>query len=238
MALIRVAIVDDEQNVLDYLKSKVLEISQELSIESSIETFLNGSDLLRRNRTCEFHIILLDLEMPGMDGFSTAKVLREEYSEIVLLFITNRSDLVFRSFEFDVTGFVRKSHIEDELKGTMDRAYQKVLTQMSSYTLKTEQGERVFPSDSICYFISSKHKVFLFDEAKKSTRIMTTLEKLEGFLSPRCFVRSHSGIIVNCKFIHSIEATSITLTNGETIPLSRHRTKAVKQAFQRYLRSM
>ena len=238
IVMIRVALVDDEEPVLEFLKTKVSEMSMEFSVDHKIETFVNGTDLLRRNSESPFHVIILDLEMPEMDGLCVAKRLRENYPNTVLFFITNRSDLVFRSFEFDVAGFVRKTHIEDELKSTLDRAYQKVLTRMSNYALKTDCGERMFTSDSICYFISNDHKVFLYDEAKKSTRIMMTLEKLEGFLSPRCFVRCHSGIIVNCKFIHSIGNTSITLTNNETLPLSRHRTKNVKQVFQRYLRSM
>lgn len=238
MVMIRIAIVDDEQTVLDYLLSKVLGITNELSIDCKMETFLNGSDLLQRNRETPFHIIFLDLEMPDLDGLSIAKLLRSEFPDVALVFITNRSDLVFCSFEYDVIGFVRKSHIEDELKMTLDRAYQKVLMRMTNYVLRTEQGERIFPSDSICYFVSNKHKVFLYDEAKKMTRVMTTLEKLEDFLSPRCFIRCHSGIIVNCKFIHSIGTTCILLTNDDTIPLSRHRAKEVKQVFQRYLRSI
>ena len=236
--MIRVAIVDDEQTVLHYLRTRVEELSAELTIDCKTEVFLNGNDLLNRNRENPFHLILLDLEMPDMDGLCTARLLRDEFHDTALIFITNRSDLVFRSFEYDVVGFVRKSHLDDELKLTLDRAYQKVLSGMTNYVLRTEQGERVFPSDAICYFVSNKHKVFLSDEAKNMTRILTTLEKLEDFLSPRAFVRCHSGIIVNCRHIHSIGTASITLTNGETIPVSRYRVKEVKTVFHRYLRSI
>lgn len=236
--MIRVGIVDDEQIVLEFLTAKVIEISNELHIDIKIETFLNGTDLLIRNKENEFHIIMLDLEMPDMDGLSVSRELRKEYSDFVLLFITNRSDLVFQSFEYDVTGFIRKSHIDDELKETLDRAYQKVLRKMTSYVLKTEDGERVFPSASICYFLSKGHRIFLFDDSKKPIRILSTLEKLEEILSPASFIRCHSGIIVNCRFIFSINKSNIELTNGEKLPLSRYRIKDVKKIFQKYLRSM
>ncbi len=236
--MIRIGIVDDEKTVLEFLTAKVTEMSNELHIDVKIESFLNGADLLNRNHENEFHIIMLDLEMPDMDGLSVARELRKEYPDFVLLFITNRADLVFQSFEYEVTGFIRKSHIDDELKETLDRAYQKVLRRMTNYVLKTENGERVFPSASICYFISKGHRILLFDASNKSTRILSTLEKLEDILSPASFIRCHSGIIVNCKFIFSINASDIELTNGQKLPLSRHRTKDVKKIFQKYLRSM
>lgn len=236
--MIKVAIVDDEKNVLDFLITKVTEISDELHIDIKIETFLSGADVLKRNKENEFHIIMLDLEMPDMDGLSVAKALREEFPDFVLLFITNRADLVFQSFEYEVTGFVRKSHIEDELRVTMDRAYQKVLSRMTSYVLKTENGERIFPSDSLCYFLSKGHQIFLFDESNHPTRLLSTLEKLEDILSPTTFVMCHSGIIVNCRFIFSINKADIELTNGQKLPLSRYRTKEVKKIFQKYIRSM
>ncbi len=236
--MIRVGIVDDEKTVLEFLAQKVTEISSELNVEIKIETFLNGKELLNRNKENEFPIIMLDLEMPDMDGLSVARELREEYPDFVLLFITNRSDLVFQSFEYDVTGFIRKSHIDNELKETLDRAYQKVLRKMTSYVLKTEKGERIFPSSSICYFLSKGHQIFLFDDLNQPIRIFSTLEKLEDILSPTSFIRCHSGIIVNCKFIFSINKSDIELINGEILPLSRYRTKEVKQIFQKYLRSM
>ena len=179
--MIRIAIVDDERTILDHLREKVSNTANELSIDHTIETFLNGADLLQRNKEVSFHIIFLDLEMPDPDGLSTAQQLREASPDVALIFITNRSDLVFRAFAYDVIGFVRKSHIEEELRPTLDRAYQKVLMRMANYIFRTEQGERIFPSDSICYFVSHKHKVFLCDETKEMTRVMTTLEKLGTF---------------------------------------------------------
>lgn len=236
--MIRIAIVDDEENVLNYIHSKVSQISTALSIECTIEVFTDGTSMLKRNSANSFHIVLLDLEMPKTDGLHIAKLMRENYSNIALIFVTNRTDLVFRSFEYDIVGFVRKSHLEKELKITLDRAYQKVLDHMTNYVFKTETGERIFTSDSICYFISNKHKIYLFDEFQNKTRILTTLEKLEDFLSPRNYIRCHSGIIVNCKYIYSIGQTSIVLINGETIPVSRQRVKSVKLSFHRYLRGV
>lgn len=236
--MIKIAMVDDERDTLNYLKQKVSQISSELQIDVKIEEFQDGNLLLQKYQENEFHVVLLDLEMPEIDGLSLAKILRSYDSGFVLIFITNRSDLVFQSFEYDVTSFIRKNHMEEELKPALDRAYQKALSRMTSYIFKTEYGERIFPSSSIAYFLSKGHDVFLFDSLNHPTRILSTLEKIEDMLSPAAFVRCHSGIIVNCRHIFSINKTNIELTNKQVIPLSRYRVKNVKETFQRFLRSM
>lgn len=235
--MIRVAIVDDEIQVLQFLKDKTNEIAHELDVELSIELFDNGKNMLKRNSANEFHIIMLDLEMPYYNGLEISRDIRKTHPNIVLIFITNRSDLVFQSFEYDVTGFVRKSHI-DELKGVMDRACQKVFDKKLSYVLKTDNGEKVYQSVSICFFASKGHNIMMFDEKNNATKIHSTLDKLEKILSPKIFVRCHSGLIVNCGYIFSIGKDYIELTNHEKIALSRHRSKKVKEVFQRYLRGV
>ena len=236
--MLRIGMVDDDSNFLKYLSSKITEINNELHVEVTIETFLNGEDLIKRNDENEFHIIMIDLEMPIMDGLSVAGLLRENNTNFVLISITNRSDLVFKSFEYDATGFIRKNHLDEELKSVLDRSYQKALSRMTNYVFKTENGERIFQNTAICYFLSKGHQIFLFDNVENGIRILTTLEKLEDLLSPISFIRCHSGIIVNCMYIYSINSSDIELTNGQKLPLSRHRAKSVKQSFQKYLRSL
>ncbi len=236
--MIRVGIMDDEKMMLDLLENNIREISVKNNLTLELEFFLCGEKLIERNNENPFHIILLDIEMPSPNGLEVAKLLRQDKYDFVLIFITNRSDLVFQSFEYDVTAFIRKDHMKDELEQAIDRAYQKVLSKRQSYLFKTEAGIRNVQADSICYIASKGHEVKMFDTYNNSIRIMTTMDNLENILSPLEFVRCHSGIIINCRYIFSINSDHIELTNHEFIPLSRRRAKIVKEVFQKYLSRM
>ncbi len=236
--MFRVAIVDDEKNVLDFISQKVKDLSQKLNIRIEIELFDKGNHVVERHEENPFHVMMLDIEMPKPDGLEVAHILRSSDRDFILVFITNRSDLVFQSFEHDVTAFIRKDHLDDELEKVLDRVYQKLLLRLQGYILKTEHGLRNFQAESICYFASKGHNVILFDGNRTPFRILATMDHLEEQLSPNDFVRCHSGIIVNCRYIYSINNDQIELINHEMIPMSRRRSKTVKEAFQRYMRRL
>lgn len=67
----------------------------------------NGAELLQGMRNQVPHIVLLDLHMPVMDGFETARILHALFPEVILVGLTNdipemrqaeRTSLGFRAF--------------------------------------------------------------------------------------------------------------------------------------------
>jgi DNA-binding LytR/AlgR family response regulator len=180
----------------------------------------------------------MDLDMPEISGMEAAARIRKEDEDTILIFVTNREDLVFRSFQYEVAAFIRKSHLESEFSAVMIEAYQKAKSKSSRYLLKTENGEAVFSANDILYFVSSDHKVWIHNKDGTKIRVLYTLEKLGSILSRDIFIRCHSGFIVNCNYIFSIDMEQIKLTTNESIPLSRYRRKEVKSMFHTYLRSL
>jgi len=66
----RVLVVDDEQRILLFLKSK-LKISG-----YEVLTASNGLEALEQVQAQEPDLVVLDVVMPGMDGFETLKQIR------------------------------------------------------------------------------------------------------------------------------------------------------------------
>ncbi|MGN0634016.1 MAG: LytR/AlgR family response regulator transcription factor [Oscillospiraceae bacterium] len=236
--MIRIAIVDDEENVLDILKCKISEILDEMDAEADLFCCQIGDALIRLHNEMDFNIIFLDLEMPQSDGLETAKAIRNDDPNVVLVFVTNREDLVFNAFQYNAIAFVRKKRLDKELAEAVEQAYRKAIAKLSVHFLKTENGDICFKSDEILYFSSQGHNVWLHHKSGKSYRVFYTLEQLENIVSSESFVRCHSGILVNCGYIFSIDKENVILTNGEAVALSRHRKKKVKEVLQKYLRSL
>lgn len=87
MAKTRVLIVDDEPNIRDLLATSLRFAGYE------IQTAANGAGAVAAVTESEPDIILLDVMLPDMNGFSVTKKLRSSGIQAPILFLTARDDV-------------------------------------------------------------------------------------------------------------------------------------------------
>ena len=74
----QIAICDDEKSIGLILEEKI----KKLLPDAVIEKYLSGDELIASG--CEPDILFLDIQMPGMDGMETARILRQKNERMVL----------------------------------------------------------------------------------------------------------------------------------------------------------
>lgn len=80
-----ILIVDDEPRMVRFVKMN-LDLEGYLTLEAN-----NGMQALEKVRNHQPDLVLLDVEMPGMDGFETLHRIRE-VSDAPVIMLTVRSD--------------------------------------------------------------------------------------------------------------------------------------------------
>ena len=91
--------------IVDDLPQNILALEQTLGpLDIEIHTALSGNDALTKMTQHEFAVILLDVQMPGMDGFETATLMQKSKAtrETPVIFVTalNKEDqYVFKGYE-------------------------------------------------------------------------------------------------------------------------------------------
>ena len=77
---------------------------------------MDGVDILKKNTV---HLVLLDVSMPGWDGFKTLSVIRENVllKEIPVIMLTASADRssVIRAVQYGAADYIRKPFDPDEL---------------------------------------------------------------------------------------------------------------------------
>ncbi len=130
-----VYIVDDDP---DYLSI----IERWLSAEMNVSSFSCAEDMLTGIEAVTPDLILLDYEMPGMDGFELMKKLRSnpETSDIPIIFLTGKNDRdhVFSILHYKPDGYLLKSSSRDMLIDSINRFFAETLFRMSMAKPNTE----------------------------------------------------------------------------------------------------
>jgi DNA-binding response OmpR family regulator len=135
-------------------------------IEATIYQAFSGEEGLRRAYEIHPDLIILDIMMPGMDGFDVCARLRELSSVPVLMLTarTNKADIL-RSFNVGVDDFVKKPFNKDELEARV-RA---LLRRSNNHNHKAEA-----PS----YITSYKDDVLEVDLAKQTVKLYGKIVEL------------------------------------------------------------
>ena len=116
---IRIFIADDHPLLVDGL----VRVLEEMPDTRVVETVGNGRRLLDRLREVPADLILLDLQMPQLDGLETLRVLRKEFPQIRVLIFTNygQPKLVQEARSAGAMGYLSKNCSSGVLKEAVTR---------------------------------------------------------------------------------------------------------------------
>ncbi len=120
----KVLVVDDEPNVLRSL-------AQYLTIEDFVvETATNGEEALEKVDAFVPELILLDVMMPGMDGFEVLEKIKEnpvhQNTPIIMLTAKDQSSDVLKGYQSGATSYLVKPFNLDELVETINQTLSRV----------------------------------------------------------------------------------------------------------------
>jgi CheY-like chemotaxis protein len=113
-----VLIVDDEQNQRELLRRWVVEWGY------STTTAADASDALEQMRTRPAQIVLVDIVMPGRDGFWLMERIHAEWPRTAIIMATASAeiDIVARSKRAGAVDYVLKPFGRELLRQALDRA--------------------------------------------------------------------------------------------------------------------
>jgi len=116
---VNILLVDDQPNNLLALESILSEMGENLVTAQS------GSAALRHLLHTDFAVVLLDVQMPDLDGFETANLIRERDrsrdTPIIFLTALSRSETnVFRGYELGAVDYIFKPFHPDILRSKVN----------------------------------------------------------------------------------------------------------------------
>lgn len=115
--MINIVIADDHKMVREGLK-QLLELESSFAVVGEAS---DGYECLNIVNKVKPDIVLLDINMPNLDGLQTLKIMRQQgmNNKVILLTINSDADYVIRAMEYKCNGYVLKDSDFDTLKNAI-----------------------------------------------------------------------------------------------------------------------
>lgn len=208
-----ILICDDEPLAVERLSRLVSQLGHQV-----IAIAQHGKQALEMVQQFEPDVVLLDIQMPEMDGLSCAQHLAHFNPMPAIVFCTAFDEHALQAIQSQAKGYLLKPIAKDELEtvlGNVTKLTQAQLTQIEKKELmeekvqrqqiaaKTYRGLELIPVENIYYFLADQ-KYVTVRHKNGSVLIDETLKDLETEFSDR-FIRIHRNALISLDYLDGLE---------------------------------
>jgi two-component system response regulator LytT len=222
-----------------------------------IGTAANGLEAVELIRKLDPALAFLDIQMPGLDGLSVVRRLKEQQIELPhIIFSTAWDQFAVEAFRLRATDYLLKPVERDRLEETLERARRLVADRITEEAapvsaaplsapraavfnrLLVRNGARnmiVDPQELIYATIDSGVITLVTTEVEGQSSFRT-LEELQAALDPDLFWRAHRSFVVNVNRIREVvpwfKSTyqlKMDDRKASEIPVSRMQSKRLRE---------
>ena len=128
---IRVLIVDDIPETRENLR-KLLYFENDIEV---VGAAISGEEGIQMAKELEPHIVLMDINMPGLDGISASEAISQEVpaAQVIMMSVQGEADYLRRSMLAGAREFLIKPFSSDELVSSIRRVYELGAAQRARY---------------------------------------------------------------------------------------------------------
>lgn len=187
-------------------------------------------------------LILLDIQMPGMDGFDVVSALCSKKAPACprIIFTTAFDKYALRAFEINAVDYLLKPFTRERLQQAMERVREQLVLHNDGakpakrtdepYTTRIvfkSRGRILFLPISDIRWIGAEENYVRICTERETHLLRETMANFESRLDPKSFIRVHRSAIVNLQYVKEIRTDSlegesyVLMKDGQKVPVSR-----------------
>ena len=209
-----ILICDDEPLAVERLVRLVSDLGHQV-----VATAEHGGQVYDLVLEYEPDVVLLDIQMPEIDGLSCARLLAQLEIKPAIIFCTAYDQHALQAFQSQAQAYLLKPIAKNELREVLDQVCKPNQAQVSQFqqsssqiskkqrqhiTAKSHRGVELIPVEQVYYFLADQKYVTIRHQ-KGSVLIDETLKDLELEFADQ-FIRIHRNALVSIKFLDGIES--------------------------------
>lgn len=232
--MVKIAICDDNINYLtETMYQLVNQAAKKANIQMEITLFVDGTKLLNDFKNGKIYdIVILDIEMPKINGKELARQLRSIDTSFFLIFMSAYKSEVYDILQYNVNSFIFKGNDTLSIQNELIRVFK----EYSKYRPEYEMIEILRNGARTIYKIPIGNIMafYLFDKILYMRTYNDQMILQEKKFSNICekykdkgFYECCRNYLINVKRIQEIKEYSVVLDNGEEYPVSKRNKKGL-----------
>lgn len=233
--MLHFVIVEDDLPTAKTLQSYVKKYALSENLEIRITTLHNAEQLIHTADQL-YDLILLDIQLPGIDGMEAAKRLRKQDMITPIIFITNLAQYAVKGYEVDALDFIVKPASYQQLSMKLQKALRIINRRTdNNIAITVDRNIRFISSLQLMYIEVIRHDLHFHLADQKVLRCRGSLSKMEEQLSGSNFIRISSCYLVNMEYISGLTPHSVIIFENVELTISRALRKNVLSKLTSYI---
>ena len=221
---------DDELYAHDSIAKILADYSHQRGVDIEILDYSSAKELLEAGNEMDF--LLLDIDMPEMDGIEAGHKLRSKGASYKIIMLTARDDRFREAFKIGAFRFVSKPFESKDIFEAVDdvrenmSAFQKVQVYRDGVQYNIVQRDILY--------VEANHSSTLIFTATNEFRSELPLSVWKDALDGKAFFQCHKSFIVNMGKIESIQGNTVIMVGGDKVSVSRRLHNEFMRAYMEY----
>lgn len=235
--MIKIAICDDNPHELAEVLNRVQTYieQQERMDKPVILSFSNGNNLIAEVESGHpADVFILDIDMPGMDGFEITERIRKCLPSPIIIFLTSHIEYGSKACKNRAFRYIYKLNMDEEIDEALESSFLELCNTKERYITVTHYNEYYrIPHSQIKYIHRNGRQLRIETISSGSIFDNRGVKEFLEVLDDSRFVLIDRGCILNIDFAKQITGTEVILTTNERLVISRRMLKNLKLALVR-----
>lgn len=235
--MIKIAFCDDDLCTLNEINGLLDLYRLEHQVEMVSVVFYSPLELLAEiEKGLRPDILFLDIIMPGEDGISVAKEIRQYNEAVKIIFLTTSPEFAVESYTVGAYFYQMKPICTATFFQLLDSVIAECEeTQHCSLVLRRKNGVTRIQLEKLIYCeVIGRTLMFHLENEKVLESVGCMDELCKKLVAYENFVRPHRSFLVNMEYISSISNKTIKMDNQAEIPIPHGRCTQIKNQFLAY----